>query len=234
VGPTAAVIFISSCFALGGAVRSSALRLGRTAAAVIGLAALVAIGLPAAKQRTEWLRQDFSADWRRSLYVAAGQWLAENTPEDADVAFDEIGIVGYFSGRPMLDLIGLVSPSSIPFSAAGDQAGAFLARPTRFVLLHTHDRRGGTRPIVSRPWFERCYRRRARVHLPRFGVSMIVFERRGRAVLPPPRAPNDRRAKGPAAAGKGNLSPISAVSAARPPSYPLYRTPHSHIPYAVF
>ncbi len=194
VGPTAAWTLMGAGFALAGAVRAVTRRTGRAGAAAAILIALLAFGWPIARARTGWLRQDFTADWRRAAYQAAGEWLAKNTPRDADVAFDEIGIVGYYSQRPMLDLIGLVSPSSIPYSAAGDQAGAFLAKPTRYVLLHTHDRRGGTGPIVSRPWFRRSYRERARIHLPRFDVSMVIYERRRHRSVPPPRPPRDRRA----------------------------------------
>jgi len=194
VGPTAAWIFMSSGFALAGAARLAAHRAGRAAAAAVIALALIAVGFPIARARAGWLRQDFTADWKRAAYRAAGVWLARNTPPDADVAFDEIGIVGYYSERPMLDLIGLVSPSSIPFSAAGDQAGAFLAKPTRYLLLHTHDRRGGTGPTVSRPWFSNSYRERARLDLPRYGVAMVIFERRPHRRVPPPRPPLDRRA----------------------------------------
>jgi len=196
VGPAAAWIFLGAGFALAGAARWAARRFGTAGAAAVAAIVLIAIAWPVAAARTGWLKQDFSADWRRTAYRTAGEWLAKNTPSDADVAFDEMGIVGYFSQRPMLDLIGLVSPSSIPYMAAGDQVGAFLAKPTRYVLLHTHDRRGGTGPIVSRPWFPRCYRERVRIDLPRFKVSVIVYERRRHRRLPPPRPPVDRRLTG--------------------------------------
>jgi arabinofuranosyltransferase len=193
VGPTAAWLFMSSGFAIAGAARFLARRAGRTAAAAVVLIALLALGWPVATARAGWLREGFAADWRRAAYQAAGEWLARNTPPDADVAFNEVGIVGFYSERPMLDLIGLVSPSSIPYTAAGDQIGAFLAKPTRYLLLHTHDPRGGTGPIVSRPWFRHSYRERVRLHLPKFGVSMVIFERRPHRRVPPPRPPQDRR-----------------------------------------
>jgi hypothetical protein len=39
-----------------------------------------------------------------------GVWLRTNTPPSAVVALEPIGYVGYFSERPILDLVGLVSP----------------------------------------------------------------------------------------------------------------------------
>ncbi len=45
----------------------------------------------------------------RAAYEQAGQWLASNTPVHSRVASIEIGVIGYFSQRPMLDTMGLVS-----------------------------------------------------------------------------------------------------------------------------
>jgi hypothetical protein len=37
-------------------------------------------------------------------------WLKRNTPENALIALHDIGAVGYFSDRKILDLVGLVNP----------------------------------------------------------------------------------------------------------------------------
>jgi hypothetical protein len=46
----------------------------------------------------------------RANYPSIGHWLNEHTPEDARVATIEIGVIGFFSQRPILDTMGLVSP----------------------------------------------------------------------------------------------------------------------------
>jgi hypothetical protein len=46
---------------------------------------------------------------RWSEYHQAARWLAEHTPHDATVATIEIGIIGYYSNRAILDTMGLVS-----------------------------------------------------------------------------------------------------------------------------
>ncbi len=56
----------------------------------------------------------------RECYVCMGQWLHDNTPEDAVVAALDIGAVGYVSGRRVLDLMGLVSPEVL---AVGQRLG---------------------------------------------------------------------------------------------------------------
>jgi hypothetical protein len=47
--------------------------------------------------------------------VAVAQWFDRNTPPDAIIAAHDIGAMGYFTRRPILDLAGLISPEVIPF-----------------------------------------------------------------------------------------------------------------------
>lgn len=47
---------------------------------------------------------------RKRGYMEAGRWIARHTPSDAEVAAIEIGALGYYSGRKIHDLIGIVSP----------------------------------------------------------------------------------------------------------------------------
>jgi hypothetical protein len=64
-----------------------------------------------------------SAAYARSLQrvnVGIGRWLQENTPEDAVVAAENIGAIGYVSERHILDLNGLISPKVIPYKRAGE------------------------------------------------------------------------------------------------------------------
>ena len=46
--------------------------------------------------------------------VALGRWLAENTPQEALVAVDDIGAITFISGREIVDMNGLVSPEVWP------------------------------------------------------------------------------------------------------------------------
>jgi len=47
--------------------------------------------------------------------VAAAKWIEENTEQNALIAAHDIGALGYFAHRDLLDLAGLVSPEVIPF-----------------------------------------------------------------------------------------------------------------------
>jgi hypothetical protein len=52
-----------------------------------------------------------SPDNRFSIYREIGIWLRQNTPPDALVGTLEVGIIGYYSQRPMLDFGGLIQPA---------------------------------------------------------------------------------------------------------------------------
>ena len=50
-----------------------------------------------------------------SEMVETAYWLNQNTPESAIIAVHDIGAIGYFGNRKLLDLAGLISPDIIPF-----------------------------------------------------------------------------------------------------------------------
>jgi hypothetical protein len=49
-----------------------------------------------------------------SEMVAVAEWIAENTDPDELIAVHDIGAIGYYGQRDILDLAGLVSPEVIP------------------------------------------------------------------------------------------------------------------------
>ncbi len=49
-------------------------------------------------------------DPRANIYRDVGTWLAENTPQDASVGTLEVGIIGYYARRRMIDFAGLIQP----------------------------------------------------------------------------------------------------------------------------
>jgi len=47
--------------------------------------------------------------------VTVARWLNTHTPPNARIAVHDIGAIGYFTRRPLLDLAGLITPEVIPF-----------------------------------------------------------------------------------------------------------------------
>jgi hypothetical protein len=50
------------------------------------------------------------SEFRREIYTKAGSWIRANTSPDATIGLDEIGIVGYYADRRVIDSWGLASP----------------------------------------------------------------------------------------------------------------------------
>ena len=53
--------------------------------------------------------------WIHENLVTASDWINENTSKEDVVATHDIGALGYFAQRPLVDLAGLISPEIIPF-----------------------------------------------------------------------------------------------------------------------
>ena len=82
--------------------------LGRVWVATVGLVLLGfwAIGANAYAQSVAIIETEM---------VDSARWIAQNTPPEALIAAHDIGALGYFGQRRLLDLAGLVSPEVIPF-----------------------------------------------------------------------------------------------------------------------
>ena len=60
--------------------------------------------------------------------VRIGRWLAEQTPADAVVATNDIGAIGFFSRRRVIDMVGLVTPGMLDrLRRTRDRDGAILS-----------------------------------------------------------------------------------------------------------
>ena len=50
------------------------------------------------------------SDPRYAIYRAAGEWLKNNIPQKTSIGALDVGIIGYFAQRPMVDFAGLLYP----------------------------------------------------------------------------------------------------------------------------
>ena len=74
--------------------------------------------------------------------VATARWVNENLPPDALIAAHDIGALGYFDGREIVDLAGLVSPEVIPFIRDEEKLAKYL------------DEQGVDYLIIFPSWYE--------------------------------------------------------------------------------
>jgi hypothetical protein len=61
-----------------------------------------------------------------SEMVATARWVSKNIPANALVAAHDIGALGFFAPRNIMDLAGLISPDVIPFIRDEDKLAQFL------------------------------------------------------------------------------------------------------------
>lgn len=75
-----------------------------------------------------WGAQAYARDvaFIESEMVTTAHWVAEHTEADALVAAHDIGALGYFGKRHILDLAGLISPEVIPFIRDEGQLANYL------------------------------------------------------------------------------------------------------------
>ena len=53
------------------------------------------------------------------MHVSMGRWLEKHTPQGAVIATNDIGAIGFFSGRRLLDIVGLVTPEVLAYLPPG-------------------------------------------------------------------------------------------------------------------
>jgi hypothetical protein len=110
-------------------------------------------------------------------YRAAGIWLAENTPAGATVGASEVGIIGYFSGRPMVDFLGLLDNDVARALARHDPGWALYARQPDYLVLSDVNPIFGF-DIYRDPWFQAAYTPRATVPAQGFwGGNLTIYQR---------------------------------------------------------
>ena len=110
----------------------------------------------------------------RPGYADAAQWIAANTPADASVAATEIGMLGWYSKRHVVDYLGLVDPAAVEPMREGDMQWwvnhlapdywMALARPSKI-----------EDPVKTAPWFHRVFEEVYR------NYDVVVYRRIGRA-----------------------------------------------------
>ncbi|MBE2267146.1 MAG: hypothetical protein IAE80_02880, partial [Anaerolinea sp.] len=71
--------------------------------------------------------------------VTAAHWLAENVPPADLLAVNDIGAVGYFASRPILDIAGLVTPEVIPIKYDNAALWTFLQENGALYLMAMAD-----------------------------------------------------------------------------------------------
>jgi hypothetical protein len=168
------------------------------------LAAVLAVAILFAPARSELvtgsrLLKSPPVGGRFDTYRRAGLWIRAHSQPGDRIAYGEIGNLAYWSRRPVDDLMGLVTPRSLPYLAAHDAAGAFLADPPELFVRHPQ---GPQRGLVNRPWFQAAYELVASIPDSQGEMAVTIYRRRLGVALPPPRPPIEHKAEPPRAGNR--------------------------------
>lgn len=103
--------------------------------------------------------RQYGADVRiiNTEMVATAQWVAEHVPPDELLAVHDIGAVGYYAPRPILDLAGLINPEVVPVLHDGPALMTLLCeKRARYLMVFPdqlpvpeEDPRLGEEPVFS-------------------------------------------------------------------------------------
>ncbi|MGV3722790.1 MAG: hypothetical protein ACO1SX_17945 [Actinomycetota bacterium] len=109
-------------------------------------------------------------------YRAIARWLRSSTPPDARVGIPEVGYVGFYSGRRVLDLAGLCSPEVIPYLRKRAYEAVVQDFQPEYVVLTTERHRPVHNAIGSSAWFLAHYAECVR--FPYRGNAYVIWRRR--------------------------------------------------------
>lgn len=154
-------------------------------------------------------------DPRYASYAEAGRWLRTHTAADARVAAVEIGILGYFADRHVVDLMGLVTPEAVEARRAGELGELVLRHRATHLVDNPIFHREALEGVLGNPEIRRRYRPVSRIHRPPYApiviVSVEMSPGRGAGTLP----------------GVGSVAPVEPVQP-DPPDARVVEARHEH------
>lgn len=106
--------------------------------------------------------------------VASAKWIKENIPPEDLLAVHDIGAVGYFAPRPILDLAGLISPEVAPVYHNDDALWELMRERNVQYLMAFQDQLPGNDPSDSRLCLR--YQSDGRTTLDAGGSKMTIYQ----------------------------------------------------------
>jgi arabinofuranosyltransferase len=139
-------------------------------AATAGVLLCLAINLPLLRE----LPTSSAEHPMLQIYEQAGRWLHANVPPEATIGYFEIGYLGYYARRPVIDPLGLFDPAIPPHIAKRDFLWAYRQHPPSYILERSDNSYGGIR---GEAWFSRDYQPIKTFSHPTWQVNLTVFQR---------------------------------------------------------
>lgn len=132
-------------------------RVGLPRLAVVGASGLLLVALLAPLFTGVFLA-GWQLDTRMDVYREIGQWLERNTPPQATVGMLEVGIMGYYAERNVVDFAGLIQPEvarQLTSTSGYEEATTWAIQTYKpdYVVLH----HGAGYSPAKKDWFKETY-----------------------------------------------------------------------------
>lgn len=147
-------------------------RAGAPKVPVLGAALAIAAALAIGWRPLHALPRTSALNDNVRLYIETGRWLAARTPPGSRVGYYEIGYIGFYGERPMIDALGLIDPAVAPAVAVHDWARAFRQARPDYILEKPG---AGLNTFLAEPWFAAEYRLEKEL---RVGAEVLRVHRR--------------------------------------------------------
>lgn len=119
------------------------------------------------------------------LYTDTGKWFYANTDPGTSIAYLEIGQIGYYSDRRIIDLLGLVTPGASERVKKGDFVWAYLNYEPDYIIYNPLFV-SWTGVIHQESWFKESYTEVTRLKSPGYPESLIIYKKNPGVHLPAP------------------------------------------------
>lgn len=113
-------------------------------------------------------------DWKAVAYPPTARWIAQNTNASATLATIDIGHLGYWSKRRIIDIVGLAQPDVAPHIAEGDFSYAIRHYQPDLVLLGYL----WLGEVQNAAWFQELYAPRQFFQYEGIEQPLLLFSRR--------------------------------------------------------
>jgi len=126
---------------------------------------------------------DISLKSRACFYQRAGIWLRENTSPQAKVAASEIGILGYYSQRKIIDRVGLISPDIAQSRKVKDYSWDLRHfRPDYYARFEPLDPKADF--LILEPWWNKAYSPLVKFPAPDGKNTFIIYKKTDDTAIP--------------------------------------------------
>jgi len=117
------------------------------------------------------------------IYTKVGIWLEEHTENNASVAYLEIGQIGYYSNRKIVDTIGVVTPSVVPHFKKGNTIWVYLNFKPDYIIYNPIFN-GWMGVLITSSWFNEAYKKVTEIKEPSYPVPLIVYKKINESKIP--------------------------------------------------